>query len=139
VLRCVAACCNIYIHALKIWAIKGVLLRVAACCNMCIHALKMWAIKGVLRCGAVWCSVWRHGVVQRVATFVYMRSNCGLLTVCCSVVQCVAACCSVLRCVAMSCSVVRVLHCAAVCCGVLQFAKEPTALSIVRNTLVFQR
>jgi len=41
------------------------------------------------------------------------------LTVCCSVLQCVAVCCSVFQCVAVCCSL---LQCVAVCCSVLQGA-----------------
>jgi len=55
------------------------------------------------------------------------------LTVCCSVLQCVAVCCSVLQCVAVCCSVLQcvavwccVVLCVAVrvavCCSVLQFS-----------------
>jgi len=54
----------------------------------------------------------------------YFMSNtthscvCEMLpsSVCCSVLQCVAACCGVLQCVAGCC---RVLQCVAGCCGVL--------------------
>jgi len=53
-------------------------------------------------------------VLQRVAVFflVIIRKNtvyCSVLqlTVCCSVLQCVAACCSVLRYVAVCCSVLQ--------------------------------
>ena len=49
------------------------------------------------------------------------------MSVCCSVLQCVAVCCSVLHCVAVCCSVLQrdavccsVLQCVAVCCSVLQ-------------------
>jgi len=38
------------------------------------------------------------------------------LTLCCSVLQCVAVCCSVLQCVVVCCSVLKcVLQCVAVC------------------------
>jgi len=43
------------------------------------------------------------------------------LSVCCSVLQCVAVCCSALQCAAVCCSEpFRVLPCVAVCCSVLQ-------------------
>ena len=61
-------------------------------------------------------------VVKAEARSVRFRSVhiCGecdlnLLTVCCSVLQCVAVCCSVLQCVAVCCSV---LQCVAVCFSV---------------------
>ena len=54
----------------------------------------------------------------------------NLLTLCCSVLQCVAVCCSVLQCVAVCRPLSQVspsyvgsacvLHCVAVCCSVLQ-------------------
>jgi len=55
-----------------------------------------------------------------------------MLSICCSVLQCVAVCCSVLQCVAVCCSVAQcvavwhsvllLLQCGAVCCSVLQCA-----------------
>jgi len=47
----------------------------------------------------------------------YTYTQLGRLSLCCSVLQCVAVCCSVLQCVAVCCSV---LQCVAVCCSALQ-------------------
>ena len=67
----------------------------------------------------------------------------NLLTLCCSVLQCVAVCCSVLQCVAVCRPLSQVspsyvgsacvLHCVAVCCSVLQCvaaAKRPLLVAL---------
>ena len=48
------------------------------------------------------------------------------MTLCCSVLQCVAVCCSVLQCVASE-SNDCVLQCGAVCCSVLQVSRMTLA------------
>ena len=110
---------------------------------MCISS--MWSVPGNT-------AFWQHSIESSVRTAMckmwcmdtydfkesiyttYVFPSCGLclvLSVCCSVLQClqcVAVCCSVLQCVAVCCSVLQcatvccsVLQCAAVCCSVLQY------------------
>ena len=50
----------------------------------------------------------------------YIGGTCCRISVCCSVLQCVAVCCSVLQCLVVSCSVLQLLQCGAVCCSALQ-------------------
>jgi len=89
----------------------------------------------VLQCVAVCCSAfyasaWIHQIrIQCWPIEGYIMTGPRHVSVCCSVLQCVAVCCSVLQCGAVCCSVlqcvavccsVAVLQCVAVCCSVLQ-------------------
>ena len=73
-------------------------------------------------CCSVCCSL-------RVTSHIYESCyDCNNLSVCCSVVQCIAVYCSVLQCVAVCCSVLQcgavhcsALQCVAVCCSMLQY------------------
>jgi len=101
-----------------------------------IRMLKNSAIRcfDVLQCDAVCCSM-MHSVAVccgalHGANFISSKIRTlqdSHLSVCCSVLQCVAVCCSVLQCVAVCCSALQcaavcwsVLECAGVCCSVLQ-------------------
>ena len=130
----------------------------AVCCSelQCVTGVTRRSLCTVLQCVgvAVCCSVLKRQmqaarnhmkrVWQRVAVYcsVLQELCTGLLTVYCSVLQCVAVCCSVLQCLAVSYSVLQCLaayysvlqyvvaadaggtqlldECAAVCCSVLQ-------------------
>ena len=75
----------------------------------------------VLQCVAVCCSAfyasaWIHQIrIQCWPIEGYIMTGPRHVSVCCSVLQCVAVCCSVLQCGAVCCSV---LQCVAVCCSV---------------------
>ena len=64
-----------------------------------------------------------------------MWCKCGVFTVCCSVLQCVAVCCSVLlgRCAAVQCNDVQ---CVAVCCSVLQYVTVFCSKSVVQFSVL---
>jgi len=80
-----------------------VLQCVAACCSelhysVLQHVAEWYSLGGPLRvavcCTIVCCSVLQSGIFKEA-------------TVCCNVLQCVAACCSVLQRVAVCCSVLQ--------------------------------
>ena len=69
----------------------------------------------------------------RVVHWLSLRVPMYPLSVCCSVLQCVAVCCSVLQCVAVCCSV---LQCVAVCCSLWKRTVSLYSLSV--NCSLFQ-
>jgi len=120
VLQCIAACCSVLCmccRMLQCADYTGLRQGVVVCCSV----LQCVAVCCV--CIPVCCSVLRYvamccgmNIVGHGRKGYGPRQSVGF-SLCCSVLQRVAACCSVLQCVAVCCSV---LQCVAACCSVLQ-------------------
>ena len=92
----------------------GQLQRVGLCCSY--RVLSCVAVCwSVLRCVVVWNA---SGAAFSVC---WRESHCVAVSVCCSVLQCVAVCCDVLRSVLLRCCVLDGLQCIAVYSTVLRF------------------
>jgi len=99
------------------------------CCSV-LHTYKsvpprvLYPSNPVLQCVEVCCSKSHRVAVCCIHVNQSRRERVfhTHLSLCCRVLQCVAACCSVLQCVEVCCSV---LQCAAVCCSVFRHVNGP--------------
>jgi len=88
--------------------------RCTGCLKLQVY-FRTWATSSRLFCGKWTIQISIGDAPPQVLLLTVFCSVLQCVAVRCSVLQCVAACCSVLQCVAVCCSV---LQCAAVCCSV---------------------
>jgi len=112
VLQCVAVCCSL-LQSVAVCSTKAVIFFCALMnIYIHIHILQSPPISGaaifVLHDGCH--SFWHTYEYIYIYIYIYVAIT-DVMTVCCSVLQCVAVCCGVLQ-------------CATVCCSVLQWPKS---------------
>jgi len=137
VLPCVAVCCSVLQYAavccsvLPYVTVCCIVLRCVACsllhaawCTANLHRNILNATHcntlqhsathcNTLQPAATHCSTLQHTACCKFAARIAQQRRLLGVSMCCSVLQCVAVCCSVLQCVAVCCSVMQV------CCSAL--------------------